>query len=104
MARRAGLRTIIWERQIWIAGAGWAPYLRDPHTDHVHFGFGWAGARGETSFYHRSEAGALRVVPFCPGFASGGLGDLDEPAQLADDDHDVPSEPPDIYEQIDREG
>lgn len=65
LARRAGLRTIIWWGQIWIAGRGWIPYTGNPHRDHVHFGFSWAGARGETSFYQElEEGGGFRVVPF----------------------------------------
>ncbi len=106
LARRAGLRTIIWGGQIWIAGKGWAPYARDPHTDHVHFGFGWDGAMGRTSFYHRTEGGALRVAPFCPGLEPGGGGVVvDEARDLSDNEADAPSEPghpPDIYEEIDR--
>lgn len=52
LARRAGLRHIIYDRRIWIAdGKGWRPYSKNPHTDHVHFGFSWAGANGATSLY-----------------------------------------------------
>lgn len=64
LARRAGLRTIIYERMIWKAGSGWNPYTKlgaDPHTTHVHFGFGWEGARGKTSLYELLESG--NVVP-----------------------------------------
>jgi hypothetical protein len=60
MARRAGLRTIIWQRRIWIANKGWGPYTKpggDPHTSHVHFGFGWPGALGQTSLYDVVEGG-----------------------------------------------
>ncbi|GKQ39634.1 hypothetical protein [Streptomyces sp. A012304] len=45
---------MIWNRRIWMAnrpGAGWQPYRgANPHTDHVHFSFSWAGARKETSW------------------------------------------------------
>lgn len=64
LARRAGLRNIIWYERTWNAARmaagtdGWAPYKHagsaDPtaaHRDHVHFAFSWAGARAETSFY-----------------------------------------------------
>ena len=59
LARRAGLRTIIWNRRIWKSGQ-WAPYTgSSPHTDHVHFGFGWDGARGQTSLYELLEDGGM---------------------------------------------
>lgn len=53
LARRAGLRVIIYNRRIWTSGTKeWRPYTgASPHTDHVHFAFGWPGARGETSLY-----------------------------------------------------
>lgn len=63
VARRAGLRTIIWQRHMWVSdGAGWRPYGkagRSPHEDHVHFGFSWAGANGQTSLYELLESGRL---------------------------------------------
>ena len=51
--RRAGLRYIIWDRQIWSSQTRqWKPYTgKSPHRDHVHFTFSWPGALGETSFY-----------------------------------------------------
>jgi len=55
MARRWGIMYIIWNRQIWRAydsGAGWQPYSgTNPHTDHIHFSFSWAGARRQTSWW-----------------------------------------------------
>jgi hypothetical protein len=53
LARRAGIRTIIWNKRIWHSGKrGWRDYRgTNPHEDHVHFGFGWAGAKGDTSLY-----------------------------------------------------
>lgn len=52
LARRLGIRTMIWWKKIWVAGQGWKPYTgKSPHTDHVHFGFGWPGAKGQTSGY-----------------------------------------------------
>ena len=55
LARRAGLRTIIWNRRIWNAAhksSAWSAYSGpSPHTDHIHFGFGWDGAEGRTSLY-----------------------------------------------------
>ena len=103
LARRAGLRTIIWWGRIWIAGRGWAPYSKSAHRDHVHFGFGWAGARAETSFFEVGE-GVARVAPFCPGLSAGAAGVVVDPKtdvsnHAADD---APSNP-DIYEAIDDE-
>ncbi len=53
MARRAGIRTLIWNKRIWHSGKrGWRDYRgTNPHDDHVHFGLSWAGAKGETSLY-----------------------------------------------------
>ena len=55
MARRLGVMYVIWNRQMWSsyeAGAGWQRYTGpNPHTDHVHFSFSWAGALGRTSFW-----------------------------------------------------
>jgi hypothetical protein len=55
MARRLGVMYIIHNRRIWgsyRAGEGWRPYVgANPHTDHVHFSFSWAGARKQTSYW-----------------------------------------------------
>lgn len=55
MARRFGLMYIIWNGYMWRAYRpwdGWQPYTgSNPHTDHVHFSFGWEGARGETTWW-----------------------------------------------------
>jgi hypothetical protein len=33
------------------AEEGWRPYVgTNPHTDHIHFSFSWAGARKQTSY------------------------------------------------------
>ncbi len=54
-ARRFGIMYMIWNRQIWKAhqiDRGWQPYTgASPHTDHVHFSFGWNGARQSTSWW-----------------------------------------------------
>lgn len=59
--RRLGIMYVIWNRRIWHAyrpDAGWVPYTGvSPHTDHVHFSFGWAGARQETTWW-TERAGA----------------------------------------------
>jgi hypothetical protein len=68
MARRLGIMYIVWNRRMWSAwSGGWETYcvqrgrrckdpdtkaILHPHTDHVHFSFGWPGARMETSYWH----------------------------------------------------
>jgi len=67
LARRLGITYVIWNRRIWGAWSGeWSEYcvkkpagcrdpdskaLLNPHTDHVHFSFGWPGARKRTTFW-----------------------------------------------------
>jgi hypothetical protein len=55
MARRLGVMYIIYNRRIWAsyrAEEGWRPYAgANPHTDHIHFSFSWAGARKQTSYW-----------------------------------------------------
>ncbi|MDQ1626259.1 MAG: hypothetical protein QOI54_3 [Actinomycetota bacterium] len=55
MARRLGIQYVIWNHKIWgtyAATSGWRRYTgANPHTDHVHFSFTWAGARRATSFW-----------------------------------------------------
>ena len=55
MFRRLGLMYMIWNKHIWKgyqADKGWQPYSgASEHTDHVHFSFGWAGARQVTSYW-----------------------------------------------------
>jgi hypothetical protein len=55
MARRLGVMYIIYNRRIWASyrvSEGWRPYVgANPHTDHVHFSFSWAGARKQTSYW-----------------------------------------------------
>jgi hypothetical protein len=55
MARRLGVMYIILNRRIWAsyrAAAGWRPYTgANPHIDHVHISFSWAGARKQTSWW-----------------------------------------------------
>jgi hypothetical protein len=58
MARRLGVMYIIHNRRIWgsyRAAEGWRRYVgANPHTDHVHFSFSWAGARKQTSYWDGS--------------------------------------------------
>jgi len=55
MLRRFGIMYMIWNKQIWKAyqpEKGWQPYTgSSPHTDHVHFSFGWNGAKKATSWW-----------------------------------------------------
>lgn len=60
LARRFGLMYVIWNDRMWKAypskgqpSGTWHDYHGpNPHTDHVHFSFSWAGARGETTWWH----------------------------------------------------
>ncbi|MFG1605026.1 FG-GAP repeat domain-containing protein, partial [Actinoplanes sp. NPDC049265] len=62
IARRMGIMYIIWNRRIWSsarASEGWRTYSgSNPHTDHVHFSFGWPGARKETTWWTGARSGA----------------------------------------------
>lgn len=51
--RRLGLMYVIWNTQIWsVRTKSWQPYTGpNPHTDHVHFSFGWPGAKAQTSYF-----------------------------------------------------
>jgi MYXO-CTERM domain-containing protein len=67
LARRHGLMYFIWNKRIWggyrapnssCASAGWKSYTgSNPHTDHVHLSWGWAGAKKQTSWW--TEAGPV---------------------------------------------
>ncbi|MGH2806791.1 MAG: hypothetical protein ACRDKT_05910, partial [Actinomycetota bacterium] len=71
MARRLGIMYVIWNRKFWSPSWGWSTYcvqrkrgcvdpddgdLKQPHTDHVHFSFTWAGARKQTTYWNRSRS------------------------------------------------
>jgi hypothetical protein len=66
LARRAGIQYMIFNRRIWTAfrhAEGWRSYTGpSPHTDHVHFSFSRAGARGETSLYPELRADPAAIV------------------------------------------
>ncbi len=55
IAKRMGIMYIIWHERIWSsykAKDDWRGYhYGDPHTSHIHFSFGWAGAMGRTSWW-----------------------------------------------------
>ncbi len=59
-ARRLGIMYMIWNRKIWKAyqlDRGWQDYTGpSPHTDHVHFSFGWNAARQRTSWWTKQVA------------------------------------------------
>jgi hypothetical protein len=65
MFRRLGLMYVIWNKRIWgtWGHGGWRPYscsgVTDCHVNHVHFSFGWAGARQKTSYWTGEVAGVL---------------------------------------------
>ena len=54
LARRFGISYIIWNKRVWKAydrPGQWHTYTgSNPHTDHVHFSFSWAGAKRQTTF------------------------------------------------------
>jgi peptidoglycan hydrolase-like protein with peptidoglycan-binding domain len=59
MARRLGIMYMIWNHRIWKVydPRGWQAYSGpNPHTDHVHFSFGWNGARKVTSYWDKTVA------------------------------------------------
>ncbi len=66
MARRLGIQYVIWNRKIWgayNASSGWRKYTgANPHTDHVHISFTWAGARAKTSFW-TGKVGNVGAAP-----------------------------------------
>jgi hypothetical protein len=66
MMRRLGIQYLIWNHKIWgsySASAGWRKYTgADPHTNHVHISFTWAGARKTTSFW-TGKVGNVNGVP-----------------------------------------
>jgi monoamine oxidase len=63
LARRMGVQDLIFDRRVWTArrhAEGWQPYEgANPHTDHLHIGMTWAGARMQTSYWTASSAVAL---------------------------------------------
>lgn len=76
LVRRFGIMYMIWNRRIWSANQadqGWKPYTGpNPHTNHVHFSFGWKGARKETSWWR--AVGWSRVSVGVPSLVDTGRG------------------------------
>jgi hypothetical protein len=64
--RRLGIEYLIWNHKIWgsyAASAGWRKYSGpNPHTDHVHISFTWAGALKKTSFW-TGKVGDVTATP-----------------------------------------
>ncbi len=56
--RRFGLMYIVWNHKIFrfYPPRGWADYTgSNPHTDHIHFSFSWAGALKQTSWWTTTQ-------------------------------------------------
>jgi hypothetical protein len=64
LARRAGIRVIIWDHKIWTPRTkNWEPYTKpNPHTDHIHFAFSWDGAYAKTTLYTLEPSGNAVVA------------------------------------------
>lgn len=66
-ARRFGIMYMIFNHRIWKAyqpELGWQAYTGpDPHTNHVHFSFGWNGAKRSTSWW-TGKVAALDYGPW----------------------------------------
>ena len=60
-ARRLGVMYVIWNKRIWNASShAWSAYTgADPHTSHVHFSLGWAGALKRTSYWTGKVSGVV---------------------------------------------
>jgi hypothetical protein len=78
MLRRLGIMYVIFDQQIWKsyeASSGWQPYacsgVTDCHQDHVHFSFGWPGAREQTTWWTASTPPAPRHGKTTIGFYRG---------------------------------
>lgn len=69
MAKRLGIMYMIWNKRMWRAygQGGWSAYTgSSPHTDHVHFSFGWNGANKATSYW----SGAVAPIDYGPSAAT----------------------------------
>lgn len=77
-ARRLGLMYVLWNRRSWNTwDRTWSVYCRmtrkgckhvdsgaivHPHDDHVHFSFGWPGARKKTSFFRPDRSWVMGIA------------------------------------------
>jgi hypothetical protein len=68
MARRLGVMYMIWNDRIWRSynpDAGWQDYTgSNPHRDHIHFSFGWAGALKQTTWWTQAGPPNLGVLDY----------------------------------------
>lgn len=90
MARRLGIMYVIWNRRIWsVWNRQWSVYcvqrprgcvspsgsVVHPHDDHIHFSFGWPGARKRTSFFTPQRSWVVAMEPGTSGYwLAGGNG------------------------------
>lgn len=69
-ARRLGLMYMIWNRRVWKAYSNpgtWHAYTgSNPHTDHIHFSFGWPGAKKQTSFWTSAAPQQVDTLSWSP--------------------------------------
>ncbi|MCB9585250.1 MAG: VCBS repeat-containing protein [Polyangiaceae bacterium] len=90
IARRFGVMYMIWNRQIWsayrspngsCAASGWSGYSgSNPHTDHVHLSFSWAGARKDTTWWDGGGPVCTPHTEVCNGKDDDCDGQVDENA------------------------
>ena len=61
-ARRTGINYMIWNKRIWSSYTRtWRVYRgSNPHTEHIHFTFSWAGAQKRTSYWTGRVAPVVR--------------------------------------------
>ncbi|MCA9627709.1 MAG: putative metal-binding motif-containing protein, partial [Myxococcales bacterium] len=88
MARRFGVMYMIWNRRIWgsyrapngsCASSGWSNYSgSNPHTDHVHLSFSWAGARKDTTWWDGGGPVCTPQTEVCNGKDDDCDGQVDE--------------------------
>jgi hypothetical protein len=87
MARRLGIMYVMWNRRIWgVWDKQWKVYCVNrkrgcvnssgnvvhPHDDHIHFSFGWPGARMKTSFFWPERSWIVGMDATSSGYWLGG--------------------------------
>lgn len=84
LARRMGIRNIIFDRVIRGARHEYAarPYDgENDHTTHVHFDWSWAGAKASTSGYDKRGGAAIVLLPFPRNGGDHELGNVETEAK-----------------------
>ena len=82
LARRLGIMYMVWNKRIWKAyqsSKGWQNYSgSNPHTNHVHFSFSWAGAKKQTTYWTgEGTPGSPEGLPTCtPAAVAGAEGEV----------------------------